>query len=76
MASQIDRFIDGKFLNLVNPKDGYAMFKCKDARARRVLEFLVPILYPEKPGEYIFVSGEWRVESRERWLESKKVTFG
>ena len=48
MASQIDRFIDGKFSNHVNPKDEYAVSKCKDARTRRVLEFLVSILYPEK----------------------------
>ena len=49
MASRTDCFIDGKFFTCVNPKDGYVVSKCKDARARRVLEFLVPILYPEKP---------------------------
>ena len=49
MASQIDRFIDGMFSGRVNPKDGYAVVDCKEPRARRVLEFLVPLLYPEKP---------------------------
>ena len=49
MALRMDRFIDGKFSARVNPKDGFAVLECKDNRARRVLEFLVPILYLEKP---------------------------
>ena len=49
MASRTDRFIDSKFSARVNPKDGYAVAECKEARARRVLEFLVLLLYPEKP---------------------------
>ena len=48
-ASRTDRFIDGKFSGRVNPKDGYAVVDCKEPRARRVLEFLVPLLYLEKP---------------------------
>ena len=34
---------------MVNPKDGFAIVDCKDLRAKKVLEFLNPILYPEKP---------------------------
>ena len=49
MASRTDRFIDGMFSGHVNPKDGYAVADCKDPRVKRVLEFLVPLLYPEKP---------------------------
>ena len=49
MASQTDRFIDGMFTSRVNPKDGYAVVDCKDPSIKRVLEFLVPLLYPEKP---------------------------
>ena len=49
MASRSDRFINGKFSAWVNPKDGYAVSECKETRARRVLEFLVPLLYLEKP---------------------------
>ena len=49
MASRTDRFIDGKYSGRVNPKDGYAVVDCKEPRARRVLEFLVPLLYTEKP---------------------------
>ena len=38
-----------KFSARVNPKDGFVVADCKEARARRVLEFLVSLLYPEKP---------------------------
>ena len=49
MASRTNRFIDGMFSSKVNPKDGYAVADCKDPRVKRVLEFLVPLLYLEKP---------------------------
>ena len=49
MASRTDRFVDGRFSGRVNPKDGYAIVDCKEPRTKRVLEFLVPLLYPEKP---------------------------
>ena len=49
MASRTNRFIDGMFSGKVNPKDRYAIADCRDPRVRRVLEFLVPLLYPEKP---------------------------
>ena len=48
-ASTTDKFIGGKFRNATNPKDGFAIADCEDSRAKRVLEFLIPILYPEKP---------------------------
>ena len=57
MTSQTDRFIDGKFFGRVNPKDGYAVVDCKEPRARRVLEFLVPLLYPEKPTRVTIMVG-------------------
>ena len=37
-----------RFANPPNPKDGYPLLEYKDPRARRMLEFVVPILYPEK----------------------------
>ena len=49
MASRTDRNINGKFSAQVNPKDRFAVSECKEVRARRVLEFLVSLLYPEKP---------------------------
>ena len=33
----------------MNPKDGYGVSDCDDFRAKQVLEFLIPILYPKKP---------------------------
>ena len=48
-ASRTDKFIGGKFRNAANPKDGFAIADCEDSRAKRVLEFLVPILYSGKP---------------------------
>ena len=70
-ASKTDKFIGGKFRNAANPKDGFAIADCKDSRAKRVLEFLIPILYSEKPtrmtvtvGNTIFgaLLGEWKVD--------------
>ena len=57
MASQTDRFIDGMFSGRVNPKDGYAIVDCKDPRAKRVLEFPVPLLYLEKPTKVTITVG-------------------
>ena len=48
-ASRTDKYIVGQFSKSVNPKDGYAVSDCDDFRAKQVLEFLIPILYLEKP---------------------------
>ena len=68
MASQTDRFIDGMFSDRVNPKDGYAVADCKDPRVKRVLEFLVPLLYPKKPTRVTITVGNtiFGALSRER----------
>ena len=39
----------GKFRNPAHAKEGYAISDCIDERHARLLEFLIPILYPEKP---------------------------
>ena len=57
MASRTNRFIDCKFSGRVNPKDGYAVVDCKEPRARKVLEFMVPLLYPEKPTRVTITMG-------------------
>ena len=68
MSSRTDRFIDGKFSSRVNPKDGYAVVDCKESRARRVLEFLVPLLYSENPTRVTIMVGNtvFGALSRER----------
>ena len=48
-ASQMDKFAQGKFSTPVNPKDEYVVVDCEDLREWRVLEFVVLILYLEKP---------------------------
>ena len=48
-ASRIDKFIGGKFRNATNPPSSMPSPNCEDSRAKRVLEFLIPILYPKKP---------------------------
>ncbi len=49
VANRKDEFIRGKFQGAVNPKDGYAVEDCVDDQHRRLLQFLVPVLHPEKP---------------------------
>ena len=67
MANRTDKYVEGKFLHEVDPKDGFPVRECKDAREHRLLEFLVSILHPDKPtrvtrtlGNTIFgaISGE------------------
>ena len=53
MANRTDKYVEGKFLLEVDPKDGFPVRECKDARERRLLEFLVPIVHPDKPTRVI-----------------------
>ena len=49
MANRTDKFVEGNFLHDVDPKDGFLVRECRNNRERRVLEFLVPIVHPDKP---------------------------
>ena len=49
MAHQTDLYIKGKFQNDADPKDGFPIRDCRNSRERRLLEFLVPIVHPDKP---------------------------
>ena len=49
MANRTDLYIEGKFQNKADPTDGYPVRDCRDERERRVLEFLVAIVHPDKP---------------------------
>ena len=69
MATQRkEKYTEGKFANPPHPKDGYPLLECKDPRARRMLEFVVPILYPEKPTRVTVTIRNtiFRVYTRER----------
>ena len=75
MASRTDCFIDGKFSARVNPKDGFAVSECKEVKARKVLEFLVPLLYPEKPTRVTITVGNtiFGALSEERPIDWRQV---
>ena len=57
-AGRTGTWIDGKFRSPINSKDGHSVEDCIDPREqRRVLEFVVPIVYPEKPRQGY--QGDW-----------------
>ena len=50
LANRTDLYIDeGKFRNDSDPKGGFPVKDCMDPRERRLLEFIVPIVHPDKP---------------------------
>ena len=49
LVHRTDLYIEGKFRNDANPKDGFPVRDCRNSRERRLLEFLVPIVHPDKP---------------------------
>ena len=49
MANRTDQYVEGKFRSEADPKDGFPVKECRDPRERRLLEFLVPIVHPDKP---------------------------
>ena len=49
LAHRTDLYIEGKFRNDADPKDGFPVRDCRDSRERRLLGFLVPIVHPDKP---------------------------
>ena len=57
MAGRTNKLVDGKFSTQINPKDGHAVAECVDPKKRKVLEFVVPILYLEKPRRVILIVG-------------------
>ena len=56
-ASRSNKYVDGKFSIQIIPKDGHAVVDCVDPRERRMLEFVVPILYSEKPSRVTVTMG-------------------
>ena len=57
MAIRGEKFVESKFTHPPHLKDGYPLSDCKDLRARRMLEFLIPILYPKKPARVTITVG-------------------
>lgn len=48
-ATRGEKYLKGKFRNPAHSKEGYAISDCINERHARLLEFLIPILYPEEP---------------------------
>ena len=57
----------------MNPKDRFAIADCEDSRAKRLLEFLIPILYPEKPTRVTVTVGNTIIGAL---LGERKVDWG
>ena len=57
MARRIDKLTDGKFHTSINPKDRHAIADCIDPRKKRVLEFVILILYSKKPSRVSLTVG-------------------
>ena len=49
MSNRMEGYHEGRFMHQVDPKDGYSVDDCRVDRHRRLLEFLVPIVHPDKP---------------------------
>ena len=71
MANRTDQYVEGKFHSEADPKDGFPVRECRDPREHRLLEFLIPIVHPDKSiqvthtiGNTIFgaISGERPVD--------------
>ena len=57
MANQTNQYIEGKFRNNANPKDGFSVRDCRESREHWVLEFLVSIVHPDKPTRVTWTLG-------------------
>jgi hypothetical protein len=57
LAGRKDEYVKECFKDLPSPKDGYLIDDCKDPRHRRLLAFLVPIVYPEMPNGITVIWG-------------------
>jgi hypothetical protein len=57
LAGRKDEYVKDCFKELPNPKDGYDIEDCTDPRYRRMLAFLAPIVYPDKPNRITVTLG-------------------
>ena len=57
MPERTDKVTNGKFRTSINPKDRHIVVDCIDLRKKRVLEFVMLILYLEKPSQVTLTVG-------------------
>ena len=48
LSNRMEGHHEGRFMHQVDPKDGYSVSDCRVNRNRRLLEFLIPIVHPDK----------------------------
>ena len=49
LSNRTEGHHEGRFMHQVDPKDGYSVSDCRVNRHRRLLEFMIPIVHPNKP---------------------------
>ena len=57
LSNQTEGHHEGRFMHQVDPKDGYSVSDCRVDRHRRLLEFLIPIVHPDKPTQVTITIG-------------------
>ena len=77
-ANRKDDYVRRKFKGAASPKDGYAVEDCVNGRHRRLLEFLVLILHPEKPTRVTSMIGNTILGnlSEEKRMDWAKFIYG
>ena len=73
LSNWMDGYIEGRFIHQVDPKDGYAVGDCQKNRQCRVLEFLIPIVHPDKPTRVTITIGNTIFEALD---EGREVDWG
>ena len=56
-SNRMEGHHEGRFMHQVDPKDRYSVGDCRNDRQRRLLEFLVPIVHPDKPTQVMITIG-------------------
>ena len=49
LSNRTEGHHEGRFMHQVDPKDGYSVSDCRVDWHRRLLEFMIPIVHPDKP---------------------------
>jgi hypothetical protein len=57
LAGRKDEYVKDCFMELPIPKDGYDIEDCTNPQHRRMLAFLAPIVYPDKPNRITVTLG-------------------
>ena len=62
LSNRMEGYHKGRFLHQVDSKDGYSVGDCRNNRQQRMLEFLVPIIHPDKPTRVTITIGNTILE--------------